>query len=250
MTLNKKDLNLYQDREKVIVIIPAFNEEGKTVKVVQQIPRDFVDEIVVVDDGSTDKTSLEIKETGITVLHHGKRRGIGTAIRTGFEYALDKNFEIIVVMAGNGKDDPAQIPKLLEPLLNGECDYVQGSRYIKGGYYGKMPFHRFLFTKTYSLSVRLLTGFKITDGTNGFRAYRTSILKDRRINLFQDWLNESLEYYLSIKVIKLGYRIKEIPITKIYPQNASYNQYTKVKPFSGWLERIKPLFYLTIGFKK
>lgn len=250
MTLEKRDTNSSRGKEKIVVIIPAFNEEGKTVKVVQGIPKEFVDETVVVDDGSTDKTPFEVKETGATVLRHGKRLGIGAAIRTGIEYALRNNFTIIVVMAGNGKDGPEQIPQLLEPLLKDEFDYIQGSRYIAGGYYGKMPLHRFLFTKMYSLGVRMLTGFKISDGTNGFRAYKTSILEDERINLYQEWLNESLEYYLSIKVIKLKYRIKEVPVAKIYPSDVPYQQYTKVKPFSGWLKRLKPLFYLTLAIKK
>lgn len=235
---------------KIIVLIPAFNEEGKTVKLMPQITKDFVDEIVVINDGSTDATPYEVAEAGATVLHHKERMGIGTAIRTGIKYALDNNFTIIVVMAGNGKDDPRQIPILLEPIIKNGYDYVQGSRYIEGGYYGKMPLHRFLFTKGYSYAVRLLTSFRLTDGTNGFRAYRIEILKDNRVNIWQDWLNESLEYYLSIKVIKLGYKIKEVPVTKLYPICAPYNQYTKVKPFIGWWKRLKPLFYLTLGIKK
>lgn len=250
MILRTKNLNLAQKKDKTLILIPAYNEQGKTVKVVKDIPRGVVDEVVVIDDGSTDRTPMEVKEEGAILLQHRKRLGIGAAIRTGIGYALEKDFTIIVVMAGNGKDDPNQIPLFLDPLIRDEFDYIQGSRYVQGGYYGKMPLHRFLFTKMYSLAVWMLTGSKITDGTNGFRAYKSSILKDKRINLYQDWLDESLEYYLSIKVIKLGYRVKEVPVTKIYPQNVPYEQYTKVKPFKGWFKRIAPLFYLTLGIKK
>lgn len=237
-------------KKNTIVIIPAFNEEGKTVKVVRDISRDIVDEVLVVDDGSTDKTPDEVKEAGATVLRHSKRGGIGSAIRTGMKFALSNGFDTIVVMAGNGKDDASQIPLLLEPLVSEDYDYVQGSRYLKGGYHGKMPLHRLLFTKMYSFAVRLFTGFRLTDGTNGFRAYKTSVLADGRINIDQNWLNESLEYYLSIKVIQLGYRIKEVPVNKIYPSGASYSEYTKVKPFSGWARRLAPLFLLTLGLRK
>lgn len=236
--------------EKIIALIPVFNEQGKTIKVLKTIPKDSVDEVVVINDGSTDRTHIEAKEVGATVLHHHNRLGIGAAIRTGIKYALENNFTIIVVLAGNGKDDPGQIPQLLEPIVNEDFDYIQGSRYLRGGYYGKMPLHRFIFTKIYSFAVQSLTGFHLTDGTNGFRAYRTSIFRDNRINIWQDWLYESLEYYLSIKVIQLRFRIKEVPVKKIYPIGVSYNQYTKVRPFIGWGRRLKPLFYLTLGIKK
>lgn len=239
-----------EPKEKIIVLIPAYNEVGKTVKVVEKMPKNAASEVVVIDDGSTDATPIEVEKAGATVLKHEKRAGIGAALRTGMEYALKNDFTIIVIMAGNGKDDPKQIPILLEPLVSGEYDYIQGSRYLDGGYYGKMPLHRLLFTQMYSFAVRMLAGGRITDGTNGFRAYRTNILRDKRIDVYQDWLNESLEYYLSIKVIKLGYRVKEVPVMKVYPQHVCYNQYTKVKPFSGWVKRIKPLLYLTMGIRK
>lgn len=234
---------------KIALVIPVFNEEGKTLKFIPAIPSDWVDEVVIIDDGSTDKTAAELSSAGAAVLHHKNRLGIGAAIRTGINYALKNQFDIIAVMAGNGKDDPAQIPRLLEPILKDNYDYVQGSRYLAGGRHGKMPLHRLLFTRLYSLAVWILTGFRLTDGTNGFRAYRASIFKDKRINIGQPWLNESLEYYLSIKVIKLGLRVKEVPVAKIYPQRVSYNSYTKVKPLIGWWCRLKPLFYLTLRIK-
>jgi len=237
-------------KTRIIAIIPAYNEEGKTVKVVEKFPRDLVDEIVVVNDGSTDNTPNEVKNAGATVLNHDVRKGIGVAIRTGIEYALDKKYDIIVVMAGNGKDNPQEIPRLVEPLLNGDVDYVQGSRYLPGGERGKMPTHRLLFTRLYSFALRLATGFPATDATNGFRAYKSSIFDDKRVNIWQDWLDTTLEYYLSIKVLKLGYKVKEVPVTKIYPQNVPYKAYTKIKPFTGWGERLKPLFFLTLGIRK
>lgn len=233
----------------IIVIIPAFNEKGKIVRVLRKIPKELVSEIVVVNDGSTDDTPDQARSEGVTVLSHISRKGIGTAIRTGIDYALKKKYDIIVVLAGNDKDNPLEINRLIKPLMEG-YDFVQGSRYIHGGKRNKMPLHRQLFTRLYSLAFRITTGTPITDATNGFRAYKTSIFKDSRINIWQDWLNHSLEYYLSLKVAMLGYRVKEVPVTKLYPQNVSYNEYTKIKPFSGWWERLKPLIFLTLGSKK
>lgn len=237
--------------KKIIAILPAYNEKDKTAKVVVKFPDNLVNEILVVSDGSDDNTVEEIKKIGrATVLENQERQGIGFAIRQGWEYALKNNYDIIVVMAGNGKDNPEEIPKLLKPIIEDDYDYVQGSRYLAGGKYGKMPLHRFIFTRSYSFLVRLLYGAVITDGTNGFRAYKASILNDTRINLYQDWLKETMEYYFSLKVLLLNYRVTEVPVTKLYPQGVAYQQYTKVKPFSGWLRRLKPLFLLRLGIKK
>lgn len=239
------------NNKKIIAILPAYNEGDKTAKVVAKFPDNMVDEILVVSDGSDDNTVAEIKKIGrATILENKERQGIGFAIRQGWEYALKNNYDIVVVMAGNGKDNPEEIPKLIKPIIENNYDYVQGSRYLEGGEYGRMPRHRFIFTRSYSFLVRLLYGAKITDGTNGFRAYKTDILNDSRIDLCQDWLKETMEYYLSLKVLLLNYRVTEVPVTKFYPQGVNYRQYTKIKPFSGWLKRLKPLFLLRLGVKK
>lgn len=235
---------------KIIVIIPTFNESTKIKRVVERISKDKVTEILVVDDGSTDGCCDSLESLGASVLRHKERQGIGVAVRNGLKYALEHNYEIIVVLAGNDKDEPKEIPDLVEPIINGEADFVQGSRYLDGGRFGKMPRHRLIFTKLYSFCLSMLTGVKVTDGTNGFRAYKADILKDERIDIFQDWLIDNMEYYLSIKVVQLGYRYKEVPVTKLYPEGVGYKYYTKVKPLSGWIERLKPLFLLTFRLRK
>ena len=241
--------NPYTDH-KVIVVIPAYNEAQKISRVVEKIPKDAVTEILVVDDGSTDGCCDNLPSLGASVLRHDERQYIGVAIRNGLRYALENDFEFIVVMAGNDKDEPTEIPRLVEPLIRNEADFVQGSRYLSGGKRGRMPGHRLLFTRLYSAALTICTFTRVTDGTNGFRAYKADILRDKRIDIHQDWLFDNMEYYLSIKVVKLGYRYKEVPVTKLYPQNVGYNQYTKVRPFSGWVERLKPLFFLTLGLRK
>ncbi len=235
---------------KTIAILPAYNEGDKTAKVVAKFPDGAVDEILVVSDGSEDNTVEEIRKVGrATILQNEKRQGIGFAIRQGWEYALKNNYDIVVVMAGNGKDNPEEISRLVKPLKEG-YDYVQGSRYIAGGEYGKMPLHRLLFTRGASFLVRSLYGKKITDSTNGFRAYKASLLKDPRVNLYQEWLRETIEYYFSFKILKLDYKVTEAPVTKLYPQGVSYKQYTKIKPFSGWYRRLKTMFFVWAGIWK
>lgn len=240
-----------ENKLSVLTIIPAYNEADKIGPVVKGVPRPPVDQVLVVDDGSTDATAHRATECGAVVISHAERQGIGRAIRTGLAYALTNNLDVVTVMAGNGKDDPAQIPRLLAPILNHGLDFVQGSRYLRGGYFNRMPLHRLLGTRLYPFLLRLTTGFPATDGTNGFRAYKTSILRDGRINLWQEWLGETgSEFYLAWKVIKLGYRVKEVPVSKVYPRGASYTQYTKTRPIVDWWQILKPMIYLTLGLRR
>ena len=241
---------MLRDGRRVVAVIPAYNEESRVAKALIGMP-DVVDVPLVVDDGSTDRTADVAREHGATVVSLPEHHNLDTALRTGFEHALKHGFDIVVVMAGNGKDDPRQIPRLLKPIEEQDADYVQGSRYLSGGEHGAMPFHRAVATRLYPWLIRITTGFPATDGTNGFRAYKTGVLEDPNIDLYQPWLGRTgMEFYLSLKVIKLGYRIIEVPVSKIYPPTKHYGSYTKVKPFKDWWNILKPIVYLTLRLKK
>lgn len=240
-------------KEKVIVVLPAYNEEGKIGNVVSKIKERagiIIKEIVVVDDGSKDRTSQEARDKGAFVIKQEKNSGVGAALRTGIDYAIKENYDIVVIMGGDDQDDPAEIPRLLTPIIEEGYDFIQGSRYLKGGRQVNIPKFRWVTTILYSLFFRIITGFPVTDGTNGFRAFRTTIFKDGRINLWQDWLNKyELEPYIFYKAIKLKYKVKEAPVTKFYPENKKIG-YTKMKPFLDWWRISKPLLYLWLGIKK
>lgn len=236
---------------RIVALAPVYNEKGKIGRVVSKTPRAVVEEVVAVSDASDDGSDEEARVAGATVLRHDRVLGVGAAIRTGLDYALAKNYDIIVVMAGNDKDDPSEIPKLVAPIIEKGMDYVQGSRYREGGRAGKMPLHRVVLTRAYPWLVRLVTGFPITDATNGFRAIRASVLRDPRVRLHQEWLNRGeLEYYLQLQAIRLGYKVCEVPVTKIYPDISRYARYTKIRPVVDWLGNLRPILYLTLGIKK
>jgi len=235
---------------RIVAIAPAFNEKGKIGRAVAKVPRASVAEVVVVSDASDDGTDDEARAAGATVLRHEHTLGVGAAIRTGLKYGLDKGYDILVVMAGNDKDDPAEIPKLVAPIVERGADYVQGSRYAAGGNAGKMPLHRVILTRAYPWLVRRITGFPITDATNGFRAIAARFLKDDRVNMDQEWLDRGeLEYYLQLKALMLGFKVEEVPVTKIYPDLSAYKNYTKIRPVTDWLRNLRPIFYLTLGIK-
>lgn len=235
---------------RIVVIAPVYNEKGKIRRAVSRVPRDIVEEVVAVSDASDDGSDEDARAAGATVLRHDRTMGVGAAIRTGLQYGLARNYDILVVMAGNDKDDPSEIPRLISPIVENGADYVQGSRYARGGRFGRMPLHRVVLTRAYPWLVRLVTGFPITDATNGFRAMTARFLRDPRVKMDQSWLDRGeLEYYLQLKALTLGFRVAEVPVTKIYQDLSAYGNYTKVRPVIDWFGNLRPILYLTLGIK-
>ena len=236
--------------KKIAAIAPGFNEMGKIDKVFARMPRDIVDLPIMVDDGSDDGCGETAAREGAIVCRHETRRGVGAAIRTGIDYAREHGADIIVVLAGNNKDDPGQIPRLLEPIVSDGCHYVQGSRYMEGGEHGKMPLHRAVGTRLYPILMRLFTGHKCTEVTNGFRAYKATIFEELKIDIWQDWLDGyDLELYLHIKAVTRGKTV-EVPVSKIYPKNGGYKNYTKIGLVTGWWPILRPLFYHVLRIRR
>src|SRR5262245_57560657 len=127
----------------VMAMAPVLDEEAKIGDVVRRTPRPLVDELVVVDDGSTDRSAHGARAGGATGLDMGRTVGVGAALRAGYAYAVDKKYDVAVVMAGNGKDAPEEIPLLLDPIADGKADFVQGSRFLKPDpQFGEMPLYR------------------------------------------------------------------------------------------------------------
>jgi len=233
---------------KVVLIAPVFDEEKKIGEVVRRAPRDIVDAVLVVDDGSTDRSADVAREQGAEVLPLGSTLGVGAALRAGFRWAQERGSDVIAVCAGNNKDAPEELPRLLDPIAEQGVDFVQGSRYLAGGRTGGMPLYRHFATRLHPLLFSLSVRKRVTESTNGFRAFRTRLLDDGRINLDQAWLDEyGREPYLYWKTIRLGYKTAEAPVTKIYPPKAI--GYTKMKPITGWWSMLRPIVLLGLGLR-
>jgi dolichol-phosphate mannosyltransferase len=235
---------------KVIAIAPVLDEEAKIGEVVRRTPRGIVDELLVVDDGSTDRSAEVAQRGGARVLSMGRVAGVGAALRAGYAEALRGGFDVAVVMAGNNKDSPEEIPRLLDPIAEDRADFVQGSRFLEPGKdFGAMPFYRRIATRAHPLLFSLVTGRRVTESTNGFRAVHRRVLADPRLDLGQPWLDEyELEPYLYIRSIQLGYRTLEAPVSKVYPPR-SVGQ-TKMRPITGWWSILRPLVLLGLRIKK
>ena len=240
---------MYKNR-KVIAIVPAHNEEANIGRVVDRIDPRIADTILVVDDGSTDATAAVARQKGALVLPMQQVTGVGAALRAGLEHGRTTGHEIAVILAGNNKDDPSEIPRLLDPICDDGHDFVIGSRYLEGGVCGgDMPLYRRLATRLHPWLMSRFVRKRLTESTNGFRAVKLTLLDDPRIDLHQRWLDGyGLEVYLLWKVLKLGYRHTEVPCTKVYPPRAA--GFTKMTPIVGWWSILRPVFWLGLGLRR
>jgi dolichol-phosphate mannosyltransferase len=240
---------------KIVAIIPIYREVGKIGKVLARFEPGLVSQICVIADDPNEAILDEVWSAGTNLkvpfklIQNPTRKGIGFAIKQGFEYALSNGYDIIVVMAGNGKDDPREIPRLTRPVLSGNYDYVQGSRFLPGGRRERNPLLRGLFSRLFPIVWTWSTGVYCTDVTNGFRAYKTKLLRDPEVRFRQEWLNHyELEYYLHYKALTLDYRFAERPVSKTYPPKTQ-GKYTHISPIRDWWQIVGPLLLLRIGAK-
>lgn len=193
-------------------------------------------DILVADGGSTDgSTSHEVlsaQRVRALLVKEGAGE-LGAQIRMGFAYALTQGYEGIVTIDGNDKDDTSAIPSFVKALEEG-YDHIQGSRFIRGGVHVNTPPLRLWAIKLiHAPLVSLAAGFRYTDTTNGFRAYSRKFLLDPKVAPFRDVFSAyELHYYLAIQAPRLGYRVKELPVTRSYPSTGAVP--TKIRSLSGY----------------
>jgi dolichol-phosphate mannosyltransferase len=233
----------------ILVSVFSFNEGEKLKKLIERFPADREYDLLFIDDGSNDGSYEFLERNRFNVIRHERNIGIGYGIREAIRYGRDHGYKIMVVMAANGKMQPEQIHRLTTPILKEGYDYTQGSRYLFGGESPHLPLFRKITIKIFTGIVNFFVGFKGTDITCGFRAYRLSLFDDRRFRLEQSWLDKyEMEYYIHYHVLKGGYRIKEVPVSMVYPAQSS--DYSKIKPFTGWWSMIRPWVFLILGIKR
>jgi glycosyltransferase involved in cell wall biosynthesis len=232
----------------VAVVIPALNEAGKIGKVLDRLPRDGRFEAIVVDDGSTDETSAEARAHGAAiVLRHASRQGKGVALRDGWEEGVRRGRPYLAIVDADDQHDPAQLSGALDHLLADDADYVQGSRWMRGGRVEGPTGARGPGTRLYSVLFSILALRRISDATNGFRIFRASVLDDPSIDLHQEWLTSyDLEPYLLYKVLRGRYRFIEHPVTVRYHADG----YTKMGGIRDWWRLFRPAVLLRLGRKR
>jgi len=209
---------------RVFCVIPAFNEE-KYIYDVAKIAKEFVDVVVVVDDGSIDKTFSRAIDSGAVVLRHEENMGKGAALRTGFKYALEHGADIVVTLDGDMQHDPLEIPKFLEKIREEGVDIVVGSRFlekVKG-----MPIQRRLSNFITTKVLNKVFKVPVTDSQSGFRAFKRKVLekitfKDNRYGAETEILIEAKRKGLNM--VEGGIWVKHVnKKTKIRPIRETFS---------------------------
>jgi len=197
-----------ENEQKIIAIIPAYNEEGSLGKVVEQIHANLPQvEVLVVNDGSTDRTSENARASGGTVLELPFNLGIGGAMQAGYQYAWRKGYDIAIQVDADGQHDPKEIAKLLRALEEKKIDVALGSRFIGDSEYKSSTMRRIgisIFSQVISMIVRQ----KITDPTSGFRAANRKAIQLFASNYPQDYPEPEAVVLLHQCRLKMG----EVPV--------------------------------------
>jgi glycosyltransferase involved in cell wall biosynthesis len=197
---------------KVIIGIPAFNEEKNIGAIVAQLKQRY-DYVLVCDDGSSDLTSTISSSLGAIVVKHEKNLGYGAAIKTIFNEARKIGGDVLVTFDADGQHQVSEIDSILEPISENKADIVIGSRFL--GKTKDLPKYRKIGIKTITGLTNVMTGSKITDSQSGFRAYSAKVLNE--ISPTESGMGISTE--ILIKASKKGFRMTEIPITVSYENN-------------------------------
>ena len=238
------------DRQPLVaVVIPALNEAGKIGRVLDKMPKDGRFEAIVVDDGSTDGTGDEARAHGAAVvIRHEVRGGVGAAIRDGWLCGIERGRPYLALLSGDDQHVPSELLGAFAALEANKADYVQGSRWMAGGAIVGKTGGRALGTRVYSAAFSLLSGRRVTDATNGFRIFRSSILASPRIQIEQPWLDSyDLEPYVLYKAIRGGYVVIEHPVTVVYHDVEGY---TKMRGIRDWWRLFRPALLLRTGIKR
>ncbi len=197
-----------QTDHRVLIIIPAYNEEETIADVLKDIEAHMKGaSVVVVDDGSKDSTAFIARKMGVTVLEHPFNMGVGAAVQTGFKYALEYGYNICVQVDADGQHPASEIPKLLEPIRREEANVVVGSRFLEPSDY-RPSLARGMGIGLFSRVVSTILGTRITDATSGFRATDLKAMKFLK-DVYPD---DYPEVEALVLLHKGGFGIMEVPV--------------------------------------
>jgi glycosyltransferase involved in cell wall biosynthesis len=223
--------------KRVGVVVPAYDEEALIGATLGGIP-ELVDRIIVVDDGSSDRTSERAKELGdprVEVLLHEQRSGVGAATLTGYRHALADGLDVVVVMNGDNQMDPEDLPKLVAPVARGELDYSKANRLATGQAWQLIPKTRFFGNAILSMLTKIASGYwHVADSQSGYTVVSREMLE--RLDLDHIYTNYGFPNDMLVHLNVWNARVRDFPSRPIYGVGERSNmRYRHVVPRIAWL---------------
>lgn len=235
---------------KVLMIIPAYNEEASILKTTQSIEKfkkkvSFELDYLVINDGSTDDTKKVLEENSIPTVHLIKNLGIGGAVQTGYLYAYYNDYDIAVQFDGDGQHDITSLPQLIAPIIKNEADFTVGSRFIEGSPSGfKTSFSRRIGINLISAFIRLKTGKKLLDVTSGYRAANREIIA----YFARHYPRKYPEPETNTLLIKKKKRVQEVGVN-MFERLEGESSITPIKSVRYMIEVLTSIILLSSGGK-
>ena len=216
-------------KKKIIIVMPAYNAEQTLLQVYNEIPKDIVDEIILTDDCSSDRTVEEAKKLDIRTIIHDKNRGYGANQKTCYQEALKRNADIIIMLHPDYQYTPKLIKAMVAMIESGEYDVVLGSRILgRGALKGGMPLYKYISNRILTLIENILLGYKLTEYHTGYRAYTSNVLKN--IPFLKNSDDFVFDNEVLAQIIYFKFRIAEISCpTKYFPEASSISFLRSIK---------------------
>lgn len=220
------------------VVIPAYNEEGFVGDTIASVPA-FVDRIYAVDDGSTDQTWAEIQaaadasggdaDARVIPIQHEQNRGVGGAIKTGYERARGDRIELTAVMGGDGQMEPGMLDELFDPIVDGDADYTKGNRFLDRTGRGSMPSHRFVGNAVLGALTKIASGYwSCGDPQNGYTAISLHALETAAVDEMYEFYGYCNDLLVKLNAARL--RVVDVPSPIIYGDEESHIRYRTYVP--------------------
>ena len=210
-----------QRRDKVVVVMPAYNAARTLHMTYTELPHDVVDLVILVDDGSSDETLQIARELGLELFVHDRNYGYGANQKTCYREALKAGADIVVMVHPDYQYDPTLLPQIIEPIQQGAADVVLGSRLLGGNVMKQgMPWWKYISNRFLTGLENRVFGLKLSEYHTGYRAYRREALEGVNIDMDSD--NFIFDQEIMAQFVALNLRIAEVPVpTRYFPQASS-----------------------------
>ena len=208
------------DQQKVVVILPAYNAERTLLRTYEEVPQDLVDQVILTDDFSSDRTTQIARRLDLTLIEHDENRGYGGNQKTCYQAALEAGADIVIMLHPDYQYTPKLIPAMAHMVACGEYDVVLGSRILtKGALAGGMPIYKYISNRFLTFVQNLLVRHKLSEYHTGYRAFRRRVLKD--LPLAENSDDFVFDNQILAQAIFFGYRIGEVSCPASYEPDSS-----------------------------